>query len=374
MAQYKVPQDVEADDKLLGPFTFRQFIYLMVAGALIGVCVPLWNLSPVLIIIPMPFIFFMGLLALPLKRDQPIETYLSAVISYHLKPNKRIWEPGEPESTIIISAPKKTDEIHLKNISQEEASHRLSLLADIVDTEGYAIKGENTTGVRAEVYAEAKAVTDIFDAPNPTFQVLQQNTNTYRNEIVDQMRNAIAKNNEDHSHTTIIGHNGATQPAPEAYPQLQFTQPAPAPVPQFTPPAPSTVSNEAISFPSLQFDDTPAPAEEDSTDLPTEAAPIFSSAAPNIAITDPGLPQDSFANMQPQAPALPQAPQYDQPMQPIQPANPFETTYPQAQAPITTNPEIVNLANNSDYSIETLAQQANRINNRADSEVIVSLH
>jgi hypothetical protein len=24
MAQYKVPQDVEADDKLIGPFSFRQ--------------------------------------------------------------------------------------------------------------------------------------------------------------------------------------------------------------------------------------------------------------------------------------------------------------------------------------------------------------
>ena len=37
MAQYKVPQDVEAEDKLLGPFTFRQFIYLMIAGGLIAV-------------------------------------------------------------------------------------------------------------------------------------------------------------------------------------------------------------------------------------------------------------------------------------------------------------------------------------------------
>ena len=31
MAQYKVPQDVEAEDKLIGPFSFRQFIYLGVA-------------------------------------------------------------------------------------------------------------------------------------------------------------------------------------------------------------------------------------------------------------------------------------------------------------------------------------------------------
>ena len=366
MAQYKVPQDVEADDKLLGPFTFRQFLYLMGAGALIAACIPLWNVFPALILIPLPFIGFFLLLALPLKRDQPMETYLSAIIAYHLKPNKRFWEPGEPESTIIITAPKKTDEVHLKNISQEEASHRLSFLADIVDTEGYAIKGENTSGIRAEVYAEANAVADIFDAPNPTFQALQQNNNTYRNEIVDQMRNAIAKNNEEHSHSTIIGHNGSTpsQPQPEAFPSLQFEPPAPI----------TNVPAETVSFPSLQFD-TPEP-EPDPTELPTDAAPIFSSDAPNIAITDPGAYQDPFADAaQPQAPALPQAPQYAQPIsQPIQPANPFETPYTQAQMPITSNPDIVNLANNPDYSIETIAQQANRINNKPDSEVFVSLH
>ena len=32
MAVYKVPQDVEADDKLIGPFSFRQFIYLIIVA------------------------------------------------------------------------------------------------------------------------------------------------------------------------------------------------------------------------------------------------------------------------------------------------------------------------------------------------------
>ncbi|TAL14698.1 hypothetical protein EPN95_02230, partial [Patescibacteria group bacterium] len=32
MAQYKVPQDVEADDKLIGPFSFRQFVYLIIVA------------------------------------------------------------------------------------------------------------------------------------------------------------------------------------------------------------------------------------------------------------------------------------------------------------------------------------------------------
>ena len=363
MAQYKVPQDVEADDKLLGPFSFRQFVYLMIAGALIAACVPLFKLFPLLILIPIPVILFLLVLALPLKKDQPMETYLSAVVSFHLKPNKRIWEPGEPENTIVITAPKKTDEVHLKNISQEEASHRLSFLADIVDTEGYAIKNDIASGVRAEVYAEANSVTDIFEVQNPTFnQALQQTTTNYHNEIVDQMRNAIAKNSENHANT-IIGHNNNSQPVPEAYPQLQFQ---PTPQPPVNP-----VTDYSTELP---------------TDLPTDLPTMTTYEQPNIA-TQPVASFDPMTQYQqpdpfptaPQVPDLP-TPQYaempaeqaQQPIQPLQPANPFEDDY--QQAPITQNPEIINLANNSDYSIETIAQEANRINNKPDSEVFVSLH
>ena len=110
MAQYQVPQDVEADDKLLGPFTFRQFIYLMIIGGLIGLGILFWQIFPPLIIVLVPPILLLGALALPIKKDQPMETYLSAVVSYYLKPHVRIWEPGEPESTIVITAPKKVEE------------------------------------------------------------------------------------------------------------------------------------------------------------------------------------------------------------------------------------------------------------------------
>lgn len=68
MAQYKVPQDVEADDKLLGPFSFRQFVYLLVAGGLIALAVGLFQLFPLLAIIPLPPVLLLVALALPLKK------------------------------------------------------------------------------------------------------------------------------------------------------------------------------------------------------------------------------------------------------------------------------------------------------------------
>ena len=163
MAQYKVPQDVEADDKLLGPFSFRQFVYLMIAGALIALAVGLAQLFPLLAIIPLPPVVLFVALALPLKKDQPMETYLAALVSYYLKPRTRVWTAGQRESTIKITAPKKTEPTRTRDITGEEATHRLSFLADIVDTEGYAIKGINANPMREDLMAEASTAVDMFE-------------------------------------------------------------------------------------------------------------------------------------------------------------------------------------------------------------------
>ena len=65
-----------------------------------------------------------------------------------------------------IYAPVNREEHLTKELSQNEASRRLSYLADIVDTEGWAIKHSiapvNTT-VREEYSNEARAAEDMFD-------------------------------------------------------------------------------------------------------------------------------------------------------------------------------------------------------------------
>lgn len=163
MAQYKVPQDVEADDKLIGPFSFRQFVYLLIAAGLIALAVGLFQLFPVLAIIPLPPVLLLLALALPLKKDQPMETYLAALVSYYLKPHTRLWTPGQRDTTILITAPKIVEEVRTRDITGEEATHRLSFLADIVDTEGYAIKNTANSSMRDDLVAEANEAVDMFD-------------------------------------------------------------------------------------------------------------------------------------------------------------------------------------------------------------------
>ena len=194
MAQYKVPQNVEADDKLIGPFSFRQFVYLLIAGGLIALAVALFQLFPLLAIIPVPFILFFAALALPLKKDQPMETYLAAVISYYLKPHNRVWTPGQREKTIDIVAPKVVDDDNrAREITGEEATHRLSFLADIVDTGGRAIDETGPGQVNRDLVMEANMTSDMFETGHfeRLESTIEKDENARHASVMEEMRQAI---------------------------------------------------------------------------------------------------------------------------------------------------------------------------------------
>jgi hypothetical protein len=165
VAVYKVPQDVEAEDKLIGPFSFRQFIYLIVVAIAGFIGFLLFQVFPFLAIIPLPIILLFGALALPLRKDQPMETYLLAVIRYYLKPKRRMWDPEGAASHINITAPASQEHSLIKDFDQEVAQQRLDYLARVMDSRGWSLKGVNKANesVSAGVAAEAAEAFDIMD-------------------------------------------------------------------------------------------------------------------------------------------------------------------------------------------------------------------
>lgn len=197
MATYKVPQDVEADDKLIGPFTFRQFIYVIVT-VMLGVAA--WGLAQLfigLVVIPLPFILLFGTLALPIRKDQPMEIYLAAIISFYLKPHQRLWDPEGIESMIEISAPKAVEENRTKDLSQTEAQQRLSYLATLVDSQGWAIRGTGGpmgTSMNNDAYLEAQGAEDVLDVNTPIArsfdQMMTDSTQRMRDEARERMLQA----------------------------------------------------------------------------------------------------------------------------------------------------------------------------------------
>jgi hypothetical protein len=218
MAVYKVPQDVEADDKLIGPFSFRQFIYLIVVAISMAGAWGLGQLFPVLAILPLPIIVFFGALALPLRKDQPMEAYLSAVVSfYFLKSHKRLWQPDGIDSFVTIIPPKNSDRILTKNLNEDEATKRLNYLANLVDTHGWAIRGASAadTSVSNDLYYESQQAKDMMDETSASAKAmtekLQGAAATRKQEVTKNMKTATSATR--------------SSPAPSTSPQATPTKP-----------------------------------------------------------------------------------------------------------------------------------------------------
>ncbi len=332
MAQYKVPQDVEADDKLIGPFSFRQFVYLLISAGLLAIAWWLFGIFPLLAIIPLPIVFFLLILALPLKKDQPMETYIAAIISFHTKPTRRFWNPGQRESTIVITAPKVVEEIRARNITGDDASRRLSFLANVVDSEGYSIKNGVGT-VRDEFVAEANATPDMFDIyeTQRLSTAIADDAAERHTALVEQMRSAIEQSNS----LVAQAYNPATAATPT--PPMPTAQPA---------------YDESNSEPNLSvFGTTTTPASSDAQYIPPEERYV---APKTAAFTNPVPLPTSTIN------------------QPL-PAEP--TPIPESKPEEPPSPEFYNLAHNEDFSIATIAKEAKRMTRKADDkEVYISLH
>ncbi|MDO5475138.1 MAG: PrgI family protein [Candidatus Saccharibacteria bacterium] len=326
MARYKVPQDVEADDKLIGPFSFRQFVYLLIAGGLIALAFGLFQLFPLLVILPIPLILFFGILALPLRKDQPMETYLAALISFYLKPHKRIWTPGQRESTIRIIAPKIVEASRTRDITGEEATHRLSFLADIVDTEGYAIKDTTSNPMREDLYAEANATSDMFE--NSRFDriddTIEKEENARHTEVINSMKRAIESNE---NMTSSFG-----------APMIQkHSQEGTAPARGFNMTLPQVNPTTSQASPAVLRPNTA-----------TSTGPNFNSPA----VILPGLPSKKEEEKN-------------------------EEVVEKVEEKVSQTPpkaSIIELANNTDFSVATIAKEAKRIKERDKDEVFISLH
>jgi hypothetical protein len=146
MAVYKVIQDIEAEDKLLGPLTLKGFIYAAITVMLGFINFKLLVASsmgpvrwPFILILSLPMILF-GVLAAPLGREQPTEVWLLSRIRFFIKNHTRVWNQSGMNHLVTVTVPKKIERILTKNFSQTEVRSRLEALASTLDSRGWVIK------------------------------------------------------------------------------------------------------------------------------------------------------------------------------------------------------------------------------------------
>ena len=182
MAQYKVPQNVETEDKILGPLTIKQFIYVIIAVAwgfimwrLFSAALPI----AVLLIAPVSGVFLaLGLIQ---REGQSFENYFVAMVRFLFVPRQLLWLK-EPESHQVIRAPKrKTDNTPIQRRSPDEIRGALKKLATVIDTHGQFQKGDNL---------------QLADDQNQAAEISRR-INAPRSESLEQHINAMAQASDD---------------------------------------------------------------------------------------------------------------------------------------------------------------------------------
>lgn len=105
--RYQVPQFIEVEDKIFGPLTLKQFIYLAGGG---GVCLMLFTLLPLFLALPLavPVVALSVGLAFYQVNGRPLVHALEHATSYFFGPKLYLWKqreriqkPAEVETPVL---------------------------------------------------------------------------------------------------------------------------------------------------------------------------------------------------------------------------------------------------------------------------------
>ena len=146
--RYKVPQDVQREDKILFFITMKQLVILMVTG---GISYMLFvSLSETYILsqiaiafIMLPFILGCAFCFVRIK-GLGLTQFLLLNIEHLLLPARRYWQPGSQQmvSSTVEFSMKNKDTVKIvqnKNISAEKIKN----LADLIDSGGKSARAND---------------------------------------------------------------------------------------------------------------------------------------------------------------------------------------------------------------------------------------
>ncbi len=166
MGQHKVPQNVEAEDKILGPLTFKEFIYALIGfgwGALSFAF--FHSFLPLLIIIGFPPTTLFLLLAFFNRDGQTFEQLLLAMVQFFAAPRRRPWFKDDTIESFHVTPTVHTTEATQRNPVQVRSE--LEKLANLIDSRGWNHPQE--AGENDHLVMPAIAHNDrIVPPPTPT--------------------------------------------------------------------------------------------------------------------------------------------------------------------------------------------------------------
>jgi len=392
MATYKVIQDIEAEDKLVGPLTLRQFIYAGIAalsgylGFLTASKGAPWLLPPFVLVFGV-----CGFFAFPWGRDQPTEVWALAKVRFFLKSRRRIWDQTGAKQLVSVTAPKVIERQLTNGLELDEVHSRLSALANTLDSRGWAVKNVNVNmATSTPVSMIGGASSDRLVQSSSLPQEVNSIDVNASDDILDASANPIAQQFD--SMITAAGNAHRQQL------MAQMQQPSPPPmmapqnrtVPASTQsplPTPVNAPRQAQPQADYWFMQGPTPTVNQPGQVMFTSDPVVtpgtgpqsSSVIPAATPTDDELALIEKLKAENAATSMSAAYGHlktlKTPEQLIAEAR-AAAAAATAKQPVTpaSQAAIINLANNDDLDVATIARQAQEQVNRNSNEVVISLH
>lgn len=139
MANYKVIQDVESEDKILWKLSIKQVFFALFGFGIIylgylGLTYIHWIILVIFILIALPLIF----LALPLGKDQPNEVWLMSQLNFLFRPRKRLWQPLGNHKVIEITQHASDQNLEVAPVNTKEAYQKAVNISQVLDAQSQA--------------------------------------------------------------------------------------------------------------------------------------------------------------------------------------------------------------------------------------------
>lgn len=158
----KIPQNIDKEDKLVGPLTLKQFLYLLGGAALAFVAYQYYATGYLyfieFILIALLPVTFAVLLAFAQINGRPFITFLYNIFNFILAPKKHYWSKDNSLAERYVKIgklkTKSTPNIPTKQVSQSQ----LERLAHILDTGGK---------IEAEDFADTHEINNLNPPLNP---------------------------------------------------------------------------------------------------------------------------------------------------------------------------------------------------------------
>lgn len=129
--QFQVPQFIEVEDKIFGPLTFKQFVYV---GGGLGTAYLLWRLVPLFIAVPLivAIVGFAVALAFLQVNGRPFITGVESAFYYLLRGKLYLWNNARrtQNATIMKTVAPQTSATYVPKLSESKL-HDLAWSLDI---------------------------------------------------------------------------------------------------------------------------------------------------------------------------------------------------------------------------------------------------